>query len=108
MMTFSSGGLADARLAGPLPFTKGTKVMQVPVIERSPMFDCQGPGALLEDETRLYHLAADPGQTKRDRLMPANHAPRDAVASLGMTPPRCAGRAAEPQVGALSGRAIPA
>ena len=27
------------------------------------MFDNYGPGALLENETRLYDLANDPGQT---------------------------------------------
>jgi hypothetical protein len=42
--------------------TKGVPVLKVPVIERSPMFDNYGPGALLESETRLYDLAADPAQ----------------------------------------------
>ena len=48
MMPFSVEERADARLAGPLPFTKGAKLMQVPVIERSPMFDRYDLGALLE------------------------------------------------------------
>ena len=98
---FSVEELADARLAGPLPFTRGAKVLQVPVIERSPFFDVYGPGALLEDETRLYDLAADPGQDRpladpaaearmvahMTRLMAANHAPPEAYARLGLTPP---------------------
>jgi hypothetical protein len=75
--------------------------MQMPVIELSPMFDRYGPGALLEDETRLYDLAADPGQMRplQDaatearmvklmlRLMEANHAPLEAFARLRLTPP---------------------
>ena len=98
---FSLEELADARLAGPLPFTRGAKVLQVPVIERSPFYDLYGPGALLEDTTRLYDLAADPGQlTPLDapaeearlmavmaRLMAANHAPPEAFTRLGLTAP---------------------
>lgn len=98
---FSVEELADARIAGPLPFTKGARVLQVPVIERSPFFDVYGPGALLEDETRLYDLVADPGQDRplsdpvteagmvalMTRLMAANHAPPEAFARLGLSPP---------------------
>ncbi|MGG5820422.1 sulfatase [Falsiroseomonas sp. HW251] len=98
---FSVEELADARLAGPLPFTKGAKVLQVPVIETSPFFNNYGPGALLEDETRLYDLVADPGQlapladattearlaTLMAKLMAANHAPPEAFARLGLAPP---------------------
>jgi hypothetical protein len=98
---FSVEELADARLAGPLPFTKGAKVLQVPVIERSPFFNNYGPGGLLEDETRLYDLAADPGQDRPLRddaaearmvahmraLMAACDAPPEAFARLGLTPP---------------------
>lgn len=101
MMPFSVEELADARLARLLPFTKGAKVMQVPVIERSPMSDRYGPGALLEDETRLYDLAADPGQAtplqdaatgarlvgSMQRLMAANHAPPEAFERLRLAPP---------------------
>ncbi|MBU8540967.1 sulfatase [Falsiroseomonas tokyonensis] len=101
MMPFTVEELADIRIAGPLPFTKGAKVMQVPVIARSPMFDRYGPGALLEDETRLYDLAADPGQARplRDAatearlvalmrgLMAANNAPPEAFIRLQLAPP---------------------
>ena len=101
IMPFTVEELADIRIAGPLPFTKGAKVMQVPVIERSPMFERYGPGALLENETRLYDLAADPGQARPVRdvetearlvelmrcLMLANDAPAEAFVRLQLTPP---------------------
>ena len=48
--------------ATPFPFTKGAQLLKVPVIERSPMYNIYGPGALLENDTRLYDLEADPGQ----------------------------------------------
>ncbi len=37
-------------------------LLKVPVTERSPMYNNYGPGCLLENETRLYDLVADPGQ----------------------------------------------
>ncbi len=100
-MPFSVEELAGARLAGPLPFTKGAKVMQVPVLERSPFQTKYGPGNMLEDETRLYDLVADPGQERpvqdaatearltalMARLMAANHAPPEAFARLGLSAP---------------------
>jgi arylsulfatase A-like enzyme len=93
---FSTEELASAQMAEAMPFTKGARVMKVPVTERSPFFNVYGPGALLEDTTRLYDLAADPGQaTPLDdpnleatmtghmlRLMQANHAPPEAYARL--------------------------
>jgi arylsulfatase A-like enzyme len=98
-MPFTPEELAGMRLAGPLPFTKGAKVMQVPVLERSPFQPKYGPGALLEDETRLYDLRTDPGQLTplqdkqaetrmsalMSRLMAANHAPPEAFARLGLS-----------------------
>jgi hypothetical protein len=95
---FSTGELAAATLAPPFPFSKGVPLLKVPVTERSPMFDVYGPGALLEDETRLYDLAADPGQERplRDaaaearmatlmrRLMQTNGAPGEAFTRLGL------------------------
>lgn len=95
---FSPEELAGARLAGPLPFTKGARVMQVPVLQRSAFQDKYGPGGLLEDETRLYDLAGDPGQERPLQdpvqearmvalmagLMRANHAPPEAFARLGL------------------------
>jgi hypothetical protein len=69
----------------------------VPLIERSPMFDNYGPGALLESGTRLYDLIGDPGQDSpldapeiesamallMGDLMRANAAPPEAFARLG-------------------------
>ena len=71
-------------------------LLKVPVIERSPMYNNYGPGALLESETRLYDLASDPGQEKpladpdeekrltdlMTRLMQANGAPPEAFSRL--------------------------
>jgi hypothetical protein len=97
---FTPEELAEASLARPMPFTKGAPVLKIPVIERSPMFDNYGPGALLESETRLYDLAVDPGQNTplsapeierkmallmRD-LMCANDAPPEAYARIAITP----------------------
>ncbi len=94
---FSTEELANASLADAMPFTKGAKLLKVPVIERSPFFDVYGPGALLENTTRLYDLQRDPGQDHplddpaqaermarlMARLMRANHAPPEAFARLG-------------------------
>lgn len=97
---FTPEELAQASLADPLPFTKGAPVLKIPVTERSPMFDNYGPGALLENETRLYDLVDDPGQTTplsspeieramtllmRD-LMVANDAPPEAFAQIAIDP----------------------
>ncbi|WP_348272230.1 hypothetical protein [Ensifer sp. Root278] len=95
---FTPEELAGASLARPMSFTKGAPVLKIPVIERSPMFDNYGPGALLENETRLYDLADDPGQNTplcspeieeamtrlmRD-LMRTSDAPREAFARIGI------------------------
>jgi hypothetical protein len=94
---FSPEELSQATLADPFPFTKGAKLLKVPVIERSPMYDVYGPGALIESDTRLYDLTADPGQeapiqdaevaARLDRLMinlmRANQAPPEAFTRLG-------------------------
>ncbi|TIS55278.1 MAG: sulfatase [Mesorhizobium sp.] len=95
---FTPQELARASLARPLPFTKGAPVLKIPVTERSPMFDNYGPGALLENETRLYDLTNDPGQTTPlsspdiDRkmmllmhdLMRANDAPPEAYTRVAV------------------------
>ena len=97
---FSPEELADASLSEPFAFTKGARLLKVPVIERSPMYDTYGPGALLEDDTRLYDITTDPGQETpladaavearmvdlMAGLMRANHAPPEAFARLGLTP----------------------
>ena len=88
--------LSAASLARPFPFTKGTPVLKVPVTKRSPMYENYGPGALLEDETRLYDLERDPGQETpiadpqiearmmrlMRELMSANDAPAEAFSRL--------------------------
>ena len=93
---FSTEELRSAKLSEPFPFTKGVPLLQVPVSERSPMFNNYGPGALLEHETRLYDLEADPGQERpltdtsveqrllalMAELMAANDAPAEAFSRL--------------------------
>ncbi|TPW25971.1 sulfatase [Pararhizobium mangrovi] len=98
---FSTEELAGTQLADPFAFTKNTPLLKVPVGERSPMYDVYGPGALIEDETRLYDLKTDPGQERplRDeetearmadvmaRLMKANDAPPEAFSRLELGEP---------------------
>jgi arylsulfatase A-like enzyme len=94
---FSPEELSLASLAEPMAFTKGAKLLKVPVIERSPFYNVYGPGSLLENTTRLYDLVSDPGQDRpiedadvvrrlagmMARLMRANHAPPEAFSRLG-------------------------
>lgn len=94
---FSTQELAAASLAEPFAFTKGVPLLRVPVTQKSPMHDVYGPGALLEDETRLYDLLSDPGQDHpiqdpaqearlaelMRRMMHENEAPSEAFARLG-------------------------
>jgi arylsulfatase A-like enzyme len=95
---FTPEELAGASLAEPFPFTKGVPPLRIPVTERSPMYDVYGPGALLENETRLYDLVSDPGQKRSlhdpaqerrladtmRRLMRENDAPREAYARVDL------------------------
>ena len=95
---FSPEELAQATLAEPFPFTKGAKLLKIPVVDRSPMYNVYGPGAMIERDTRLYDLVADPGQetslknpeaeARMERLMvglmKVNHAPSEAFARLGI------------------------
>jgi arylsulfatase A-like enzyme len=97
---FTPEELSNASLARPFPFTKGAPLLKVPVTGRSPMFNNYGPGGLLESDTRLYDLVADPGQEKplADKvleqkmvelmtgLMRANYAPAEAFARLELAP----------------------
>ena len=98
--------LRAAVLAPPMSFTKGMPTLKVPVSETSVMYKTYGPGQMLEDETRLYDLAADPGQTSAVAepavethlagimagLMADLDAPPEAYARLSLVP---AGQAAE-------------
>jgi hypothetical protein len=93
--------LAAAELTPGTPFAGGMPVLKVPVSERSAMYDTYGPGAMLEDETRLYDLADDPGQERAlddpetearlmgrmARLMADLDAPPEAFARLGLAAP---------------------
>ncbi|MCA0422749.1 MAG: sulfatase [Proteobacteria bacterium] len=94
---FTTEELSNAELSPAMPFTNGARLLKIPVTDRSPMYSVYGPGALLEDTTRLYDLATDPGQlTPLDdpgtearlcavmaRLMRENHAPPEAFVRLG-------------------------
>ncbi|MCD2184624.1 sulfatase [Rhizobium sp. GN54] len=95
---FSTQELEKATLAPPFDWTKNVPLLKVPVTERSPMYYNYGPGCLLENETRLYDLVADPGQerpldnpaleremvAKMLRQMRANDAPREAYDRLDL------------------------
>lgn len=95
---FTPEELATATLSPPQSFTKGAPLLKIPVIERSPMYSNYGPGCLLEKETRLYDLAADPGQDRplddpaleaqmverMKALMAGNDAPPEAFARIGV------------------------
>ena len=98
---FTPEELAGASLAEPFAFTKGAKLLRVPVIERSPMYNNYGPGAFIESDTRLYDLDTDPGQDRpiRDEaqerrlmrlmagLMAQNDAPPEAFRRLEIALP---------------------
>src|SRR5262249_11652775 len=98
---FTPEELAGATLAEPFPFTKGARLLRVPVIERSPMFNNYGPGALIESDTRLFDLEKDPGQSHPMRepavearlvelmaeLMVRNDAPPEAFKRLAIAMP---------------------
>jgi arylsulfatase A-like enzyme len=95
---FTTEELSTATLAAPFGWTKNVPLLKVPVIERSPMYSNYGPGALLENDTRLYDLLSDPGQVKplRDtaiearmarlmhELMVCNEAPPEAFSRLAL------------------------
>lgn len=59
---FSPEELSDAEMNEPMAFTKGAPTLKVPVTDRTLIYNMFGPGALLEDETRLFDLVNDPGQ----------------------------------------------
>lgn len=95
---FSPEELSTATLSPPMPFTKGAPILRVPVTDRSPMYNIYGPGAMLEDDTRLYDLLADPGQLQPTadpieearlaalmrKLMVENDAPPEALERVGL------------------------
>jgi arylsulfatase A-like enzyme len=95
---FTPEELSGATLADPFGWTKRVPLLKVPVIERSPMYNNYGPGSLLERDTRLYDLEADPGQERplddpsiearmvelMRGLMERNEAPTEAYSRLAL------------------------
>jgi arylsulfatase A-like enzyme len=59
---FALEELAEARLAPPLPFTKGAPVLRVPATPKSPNYKLHGPAAQHDTVTVMFDLANDPGQ----------------------------------------------
>ena len=102
---FTPDELSTATLAKPFGWTKSAPLLKVPVTERSPMYDNYGPGSLLESDTRLYDLVADPGQEHplddpqvdarmaglMREMMARNEAPPEAFERLGLSVPDPAG-----------------
>ena len=98
---FSVEELRGASLAPPFDWSKDVPVLKVPVTERSPMYKNYGPGCLLESETRLYDVEADPRQEAplddpeleaqmvehMRALMVANDAPKEAFTRLALAKP---------------------
>lgn len=98
---FSPEELSEMVAVEPLGFTKGARMMKIPMNNRSPIFNKYGPGSLLERETRLYDLSVDPGQESplddqnletgmaalMTRLMAANEAPPEAYERLSLNIP---------------------
>ncbi|WP_180901259.1 sulfatase [Martelella soudanensis] len=59
---FTPEELSQATLVPPRSWTRGAPLLSIPVQSCSAMFDHQGPGCLVDAETRLYDLVADPAQ----------------------------------------------
>jgi hypothetical protein len=95
---FTPEELSTATLAPPFLFTKGVPLLRVPVTPRSPMYTNYGPGALVDRETVLFDLQADPEQLRpvhnpeiegrlsglMAELMTATEAPDEAFARIGL------------------------
>ena len=56
-----AGGARRREPRRALRLHQGRRLLKVPVIERSPMYNNYGPGALLESDTRLYDLETRSG-----------------------------------------------
>lgn len=95
---FTPEELRSATLVPAFSWTKEAPLLKVPVVERSPMYNSYGPGCLLQSDTRLYDLAADPGQERplyepareakmvahMARAMQATDAPPEVFTRLGL------------------------
>ncbi|WP_424929192.1 sulfatase [Amaricoccus tamworthensis] len=86
---FHQEELAQARLAPPMPFSREMPLLQVPVSGKSAMYNTYGPGCIIESDTRLYDLEADPGQETpvRDAELEARLAGRMAELMRGLNAP---------------------
>ena len=75
-------------------------LLKVPVTDRSPIYN-YGPGALLENETRLYDLAADPARNARSTTRGRSADGRAMAGLMQATeaPPEAFGRLSRPGAG---------
>jgi arylsulfatase A-like enzyme len=98
---FSTYELSLAEMVDPFSFTKGARLMKIPLTLKSPMYNNPGPGSIIEKETRLFDLASDPGQIQplndpaaearmlglMRALMIENEAPVEAFSRIGLGAP---------------------
>jgi hypothetical protein len=98
---FTVDELRLATLSPGFGFTKGVPVLKIPMTTRSEMFNNYGPGSLIERETRLFDVEADPMQrhpiqdpaaaagirAQMLALMRANEAPPEAYRRIGAPEP---------------------
>lgn len=96
---FSVKELSKMEVAGPFEFTKGARVMKIPMDTESPIYNKYGPGGLIESGTRLYDIEADPLQKQpidnralekqlselMVKLMTSEDAPIEAYERLGLS-----------------------
>ena len=59
---FSTDELKLAKLHEPFNFTKEVPLLKIPVIENSAFYKRHGPGSLIQTNTMLFDLTADPDQ----------------------------------------------
>jgi arylsulfatase A-like enzyme len=77
---FSGEELAEASHHAAFDFTKGLKVLKVPLIPGTPSHAAHGPGRIVEGQTVLFDLDRDPGQDHPIRDQATEARLRDAIA----------------------------
>lgn len=101
---FTPDELARAELAEPFRFSKGARLLRIPVLETSPFNPYFGPPVFHDTETVLFDLDSDPRQEAPFRnagiearlskeirmLMQELDAPPEMYDRLGLTRPSCA------------------